>query len=168
MVFQLSERSPYVVDIFSTSRRRVHSFELPVNAVEARNRLLQVYDEEVTIRRTLPPSLKARQGPSRRGERIRRLSSRLSCPIQRNAGLTEALLVAPTELGKKQEMPELANSLEKRRATVEPWPGPGKLLVQLAASSALSGTRSLHRRPDAHTKSTIQTSARKKCQPARS
>ena len=104
-------------------------FQLPEGTrlseqVEARNRLLQVYDEEVTIRRTLPPSLKARQVSSRRGEKIRRLISRLSCPIQLNAGLTETS-VAPTELGKKQEMPELANSLEKRRATVEPWPGQG-------------------------------------------
>ena len=104
-------------------------FQLPEGTrlsehVEARNRLLQVYDEEVTIRRTLPPSLKARKFQAVE-ERIRRLSSRLSCPIQLNAGLTETLLVAPTELGKKQEMPELANSLEKRRATVEPWPGQG-------------------------------------------
>jgi len=90
--------------------------------VEARNRLLQAYDEEVTIRRTLPRTFKERRLLSRRGK-TRRLDSRLSCPPQRNAGLTASLLVAPRAPEKKQETPELVNSQEKKRAKPGVLPG---------------------------------------------
>jgi hypothetical protein len=49
--------------------------------VEARNRLLQAYDEEVTIQRTLSRTLRERRFPSCRGK-MRRLDSRPSCPLQ--------------------------------------------------------------------------------------
>src|SRR5882672_8487344 len=58
-------------------------FQLPEGTrlserVEARNRLLQAYDEEVTIRRTFPRTLRERRFPNCRGK-IGRLGSRLSC-----------------------------------------------------------------------------------------
>jgi hypothetical protein len=66
-------------------------FQLPEGTrlserVEARNRLLQAYDEEVTILRTFPRTFRERRLPNCRGK-IRRLDSRLSCLRQRNAGL---------------------------------------------------------------------------------
>ncbi len=94
-----------------------------MNAEQARNRLLQAHDEEVTIRRTFPRTRQERRFPNCRGK-IGRLGSRLSCPLQRNAGLTASLLVAPRALEKKQETPELA--LEKKRAKPQMLQGPEK------------------------------------------
>jgi hypothetical protein len=92
-----------------------------VNAMEAKNRLLQAYDEEVTIRRTLPPA--SRSGGFQVAEKkLRRPGSRLSCPRQRNAGVTASPLVARRAPGKKQETPELANWLEKKRGKLEVLP----------------------------------------------
>jgi len=54
---------------------------------------------------------------------MRRLGGRLSCALQRNASLTASLLVAPRAPEKKQETPELANSLEKKRVKPEVLPG---------------------------------------------
>ena len=102
-------------------------FQLPEGTrlserVEARNRLLQPYDEEVTIRRTLSRALRSSGFQGCRGK-TRRLDSRLSCRLQRNAALTASLLAAPWAPEKKQETPELANLLEKKRAKPEvlPW-----------------------------------------------
>ena len=90
--------------------------------MEARNRLLQAYDEEVTILRTFPRTFLERPLPNRRGK-IRRLESRLSCQLQRKAGLTALLLVSPRAPQKKQEKPELANSLKKKRVKPQVLPG---------------------------------------------
>ena len=90
--------------------------------VEARNRLLQPYDEEVTIRRTLSQASRVGAPNARRGK-IRRLESRLSCQLQRKAGLTALLLVSPRAPQKKQEKPELANSLKKKRVKPQVLPG---------------------------------------------
>jgi hypothetical protein len=50
---------------------------------------------------------------------MRRLSSRLTRSLQRNAGLTASLLAAPREPGKKQETPDSANLLEKKPGKLE-------------------------------------------------
>jgi hypothetical protein len=63
-----------------------------------------------------------RRFSSRQGK-IRRLGSRLSCLLQRNADLTASLLAVPRAPEKTQERPELANSLEKKRAKPEVLPG---------------------------------------------
>ena len=47
-----------------------------MNAEETRDGLLQAYDEEVTIRRTLPRTFRERRFSSHRGE-IRRMGGRL-------------------------------------------------------------------------------------------
>jgi len=52
---------------------------------EARNRLLQAQDKKVTIRRTFPRIFRERAA-SKLPRENRRLESRLSCPLQRNAG----------------------------------------------------------------------------------
>ena len=157
-------------------------FQLPEGTrlserVEARNRLLQAYDEEVTILRTLSRTFGERWLPNCRGKiDYRRLrqgygeprDSRLSCRLQRSAGLTASLLVARRAPEKTQETTELANSLEKKRAKPQMLPGPEKYPGQLAVSSARAETRSLRQCPDAHTKPTTQASARRKRQPARS
>jgi hypothetical protein len=93
-----------------------------MNAEEARNRLLQAYGEEVTIRRTLPRT-SGRGGFQTAREKLRRPGSRLSCTLQRNADLTASLLAAPRPPEKTQETPELANSLKKKRAKPEVLPG---------------------------------------------
>jgi hypothetical protein len=115
-------------------------FQLPEGTrlserVEARNRLLQAYDEEVTILRTFPRTFLERRLPNCRGKiddcRLRQgygepSDSRLSCRPQRNAGPRASLLVAPWAPEKKQETPELANLLEKKRAKPQMLPGPEK------------------------------------------
>ena len=126
-----------------------------MNAEEARSRLLQAYDEEVTIRRTLPRTFRERRlfKPPRRDKTA---GGRLCHALQRNASLTASPLAAPRAPGKKQEMSELANSLEKKRVKVELWLVREKLPEQLAVSSTHAGTRSPRRYPDAHTKQTTQ------------
>jgi|SRR6266487_2387732 len=126
-----------------------------MNAEQARSRLLQAYGEEVTIRRTLPRNFGERRFSNRR-VKIRRLGSRLSCALQRNASLTASPLVAPQAPEKKRETPEWANSPEKKRVKVEPSMMWEKLPEQLAVSSAHAGTRSPLPYPDAHTKPTTQ------------
>jgi hypothetical protein len=101
-------------------------FQLPEGTrlserVNARNRLLQAYDEEVTIGRTLPRISKS-GGFEAAEKKLRRLDSRPSRPCQRNAGVTASLLVAPLAPGKKQETSELANWLEKKRGKLEVLP----------------------------------------------
>ena len=64
-------------------------FQLPEGTrlserVEARNRLLQTYDEEVTILRTFPRTFLERR-LSKLPTENRRLESRPSCLLQRNA-----------------------------------------------------------------------------------
>jgi hypothetical protein len=86
---------------------------------------------------------------------MRRPASRLSCALQRNASLTASLLVAP-RAPEKQEMPELAKSLEKKRVKAEPSLVREKLLAQPAVSLTHAGTRSPRRCPDAHIKLTTQ------------
>ena len=87
---------------------------------------------------------------------MRRLSSRLTRSLQRNAGLTASLLAAPRAPEKKRETPDSANSLEKKRVKTEPCLAREKLPEQLAVSSTHAGTRSPHQYPDAHTKPTTR------------
>jgi hypothetical protein len=58
---------------------------------EDEDRLLQAYDEEVTIRRTLPQTLQGVAASRPPRKKMRRLNSRLSYALQRNAGLTASL-----------------------------------------------------------------------------
>src|SRR5262245_50615198 len=78
-------------------------------------------------------------------------------PLQRNASLRALLLVALRALEKKQEPPERANSLEKKRAKLEVEVVLEKLPEQIAVSSAHDGRRSPRRHPDARTKQTTRT-----------
>jgi hypothetical protein len=156
MTFLMNIRFSFVVMVFG----RLRGY-----ALEARRRLLQVYDEEVTIRRTLRRVLNSRdlqRATALTAVRRERLESGRSLvygldALQRNARLTVCPSVALQGPEKNPEKPEWASSLEKKLAKVELWPGREKSPVQFAVSSAHAGTRFLRLCPDARTKRTTQT-----------
>jgi hypothetical protein len=77
--------------------------------------LLQAYDEEVTIPRTLARTFQTTAISNANEKKTAGQPS--FCALQRNAGLTASLLAAPPWASeKKPETPELANSLEKKPA----------------------------------------------------